>query len=365
MLGLFPQFFLPQLSRLPKVLLLSVLGSASLIACAPADKPDASSVKPTLVMTQAISQQQQSELDLTGVVKARAEIPVAFQVSGRIAKRLVEAGQLVKKGQVLYRLDPKDLTEALKVAEAGQAAAQASLDTASAELKRAQELLKKGFISAQGSEQAQLKFNEAKANLAKATAQRQQAQHALSYAVLKASVDGVITEIYAEPGQVVSQGQRLAALATVQELEVEIQLPEQLPPPERASIQLPQGEIALTLRTAAGSADVTSLTRLSRYQITTSATNQLLRLGQVLSVKLHLATQAGEVQIPIAALDERGKQPQVWQVLAGKAQPVAVEVLALNTETAVVKTSLPHGTPIIVLGTHLLSAGMAVQELKP
>lgn len=365
MFGLFPRIFSPQFSRPVQLLLLCFFSGATLIGCSKADSA-AEVVKPTLVMTQAITQQQQSKLELTGVVKARVEIPVAFQVGGRIAKRLVEAGQLVKKGQVLYRLDPKDLTEALKVAEAGQAAAQASLDTASAELKRAQELLKKGFISAQGSEQAQLKFNEAKANLAKAKAQQQQAKHALSYAVLKASVDGVITEIYAEPGQVVSQGQRLAALATVQELEVEIQLPEQLPPPARASITLPTGDIALSLRSAAGSADATSLTRQSRYQIAAPATaKQLLRLGQVLPVKLELTSQVGEIQIPIAALDERGQQPQIWQIVQGKAQPVAVEVVSLNSETAVIRTSLAHGTPIIVLGTHLLSAGMAVQELKP
>ena len=69
--------------------------------------------------------------------------------------------------------------------------------------------------------------------------------------------------------------------------------------------------------------------------------------------------------MPLGALDERGAQPQLWQVVDGKAQPSAVTVLKLDGEFATVQTSLPAGSKIITLGTHLLSSGMAVQELKP
>lgn len=352
-----------RISLIAKSLLLSVGFAAVLTGCNDASSEQTLLVKPTYVMTYAIHHDANQSLELTGTVKARNEIPVAFQVNGRIAARKVEAGQLVKKGEVLYQLDPKDLTEALRVAEAGQTAAKASFDTATAELNRTKELIKKRFISEQASEQAQLKFNEAKANLDKANAQQQQAAHALSYAVIRASAAGIITDVSAEPGQVVSAGQRLAALATIQKLEIEVQLPEQITPPSAGFVQVAANKIALKLRSAAGSADSASLTRQARYQVVEET--KALRLGQVLPVSLPLLSGNTDVQVPIAALDERGAQPQIWHIVDGKAQPVAVAVVAMNGDFATVKTDLANGTPVIALGTHLLTAGMAVQELKP
>ena len=358
MLGLSNRF-----SLITQSLLLSAVLGAMLSGCSDAPSEQAITVKPTYVMTYAIKHDANQSLELTGTVKARKEIPVAFQVNGRIAVRAVEAGQLVKKGDVLYRLDPKDLTEALRVAEAGQAAAKASLDTASAELNRTQELIKKRFISEQASEQAQLKFNEAKANLDKANAQQQQAAHALSYAVIRASAAGIITDISAEPGQVVSAGQRLAALATIQNLEIEVQLPEQITPPTAGFVKVSANKIPLKLRSAAGSADSASLTRQARYQVVENS--ESLRLGQVLPVSLPLLSGSSDVQVPIAALDERGTKAQIWHIVDGKAQSAPVQVVAMDGDVATVKTDLANGTPVIALGTHLLTAGMAVQELKP
>ena len=358
MLGLSNRF-----SLISKSLLLSALIGPWLSGCSDASSDQQVTAKPQLVLTYPIKHDATEQLELTGTVKARKEIPVAFQVNGRIAERKVEAGQLVKKGEELYRLDPKDLTEALRVAQAGQAAAKASLDTATAELNRTQELIKKRFISEQASEQAQLKFNEAKANLDKANAQQQQAEHALSYAVIRASAAGIITDISAEPGQVVSAGQRLAALATIQNLEIEVQLPEQITPPAEGFGQVANSKITLKLRSAAGSADSASLTRQARYQVLEN--NSALRLGQVLPVTLPLTTGNNDVLVPIAALDERGKNPQIWHIVNGKAQPAAVQIKAMNGDFATIGTELPNGTAVIALGTHLLSAGMAVEELKP
>lgn len=341
----------------------SLLVSLLLVGCSKPVAPTSDQTPPKWVRSHTIQHQGTQQLTLTGTVKARNEIPVAFQVSGRIAQRLVEAGQRVDQGDVLYRLDPKDLSEALRVVEATQAAASASLQTATSELQRTQELIKKRFISEQASEQAQLKFNEAKANLDKANAQQQQAKHALSYAVIRASSAGIITDINAEPGQVVSAGQRLAALATVQTLEIEVQLPEQITPPATASIQDGPTTISLALRSAAGSADAASLTRQARYSV--GASTNTLRLGQVLPVVLPLTGETTDVQVPIGALDERGTSPQIWQIKDGKAAPVAVTVIAMNGDSATIRTDLSNGTAIIALGTHLLEPGMAVQELKP
>ncbi len=318
---------------------------------------------PRVVMTAAIQPLTQSSLTLTGVVRARNEVPVAFQVSGRIAERLVEAGQPVKQGQLLYRLDPKDLAESVRVAKAAQAAARASLQTVQAEKHRTEQLIKQRFVSEQAKDQVELRFNEAKANLDRANAQLQQAEHGLTYANLTAGSDGVITDISGEPGQVVAAGQRLGALATAQQSEIEVQLPEHIQPPQSGSADFAGQQLQLQLRSAAGSADSASLTRQARYSLNQQPAE--LALGRVLAVQLQLPAQDRQVQVPLAALDERGQQPQLWTVTDGKAQPHAVKVVALNAESATVRTELPADSRIITLGTHLLEPGMAVRELKP
>ncbi|MDZ7871098.1 MAG: efflux RND transporter periplasmic adaptor subunit [Rheinheimera sp.] len=318
---------------------------------------------PRAVLTATIQPVNQSALTLTGVVRARNEVPVAFQVSGRIAQRLVEAGQAVKQGQLLYRLDPKDLAESVRVAKAAQTAARASLQTVQAEKHRTEQLIKQRFVSEQAKEQVELRFNEAKANLDRANAQLQQAEHGLTYADLTAGSDGVITDVTAEPGQVVAAGQRLGALATAQQSEIEVQLPEHIQPPAQGTAQFGTQQLQLQLRSAAGSADSASLTRQARYRLSEQPAE--LALGRVLAVELQLPAQDSQVQVPLAALDERAQQPQLWTVTDGKAVAHAVSVVSLNAEFATVRTDLSANSRIITLGTHLLEPGMAVRELQP
>ena len=140
----------------------------------------------------------------------------------------------------------------------------------------------------------------------------------------------------------VSAGQRLAALASAQQSEIEVQLPEHITPPTQGAVLFGSESFTLTLRSAAGSADAASLTRQARYSLSSQPAE--LALGRVLQVQLQLPVSAQQVQVPLGALDERGAQPQLWQVVDGKAQPSAVTVLKLDGEFATVQTSLPAGS---------------------
>jgi RND family efflux transporter MFP subunit len=312
------------------------------------------------VKTLPLQLQQQHQLEFTGVLRARTEVPLAFQVSGRLQQRLIEPGQLVTKGQLLLQLDPKDLTEAVRVAQAGVDAAKASVNTMQAELTRTKALIKKGFISEQALEQVQLKYNEASANRDRSQAQLEQARHALTYAKVHAPDDGIITQISSEPSQVVTAGQPMASLATVQQAEVEIQLPESLTPPVSGTVLIDGKSVQLELRSFAGSADPQSLSRQARYRLLDAPAT--VALGRV--VQVHFQEDQSQIaQVPVGALDERGVQPQIWQVTDGKVQASPVEILVLEGEMASIRTSLANGSHVVILGAHLLQPDMAVQEL--
>jgi RND family efflux transporter MFP subunit len=395
----------------PLNLILMCFLLSSLVGCFQAKTaPNAADGKPRLVYTVALEPSDSQTMRLSGVLKPHKETPMAFQVSGRIKTRVVDAGETVKPGQTLWTLDDRDVQQQLQTAKAQQTAATAALATASAELKRLQALQQQGYISAQGVERALLQFNQATAELEASEARLQQAHLALSYTKLIAPEAGVIQQILAEAGHVVAAGQPLAVLASSSPPDIVVQLPQRISPPDNATLRWGQDRIKLTLRNFEAMSDSRSLTRQARYRLpewplTTTASlgadQPALNFGQIVQVEIpvpdaqtrsyqigdtthaalsRLETTTGNdkaktatamvmtemvMKVPISAIDERGHQPQIWHIKDGKAQPSAVNVLQLSEDYALITTNLAVKSKVIRLGVHVLEPGMAVMEWQP
>jgi len=333
------------------------------LACE-AELPDQAEAIPK-VKTFTLAQQNLSSRVLSGTVRARHEIPLAFRINGRIQQRAVDAGQQVKKGQLLFSLDPSDLKKELDARNAESSAAKSALAVAQADVQRSIGLLQKKFISQQAVERFKLIEDETKERLNAAYARAKQARNALSYTRLVADSDGLLVEVSGDSGQVVAAGQTIALQAKVTELEVEVFFPESMKAPKTGWLL---GDYAdgqpLTLRETAGAADPTTRTWRARYHIEGKLAGRAL--GSIVRASFSYSDVGdGTLEVPLAALDERGKTPQVWQVVEGVATAYPVKLLALRSETALIQTELPMGSRIIALGTHLLQTGMAVEELAP
>ncbi len=316
-----------------------------------------------------------SALVTSGTVRARVEIPLAFQVGGRILARRVDAGQTVAAGRVLFELDPRDLQEAARAAEAEHAAARAERDTTATELARQKQLLAQGFIGQQALDRSQLAARGAEARLVSAAARLRQANNASDYALVRARGPGVVTDVSGEPGQVVSAGQTLGTFAAQGEREIEVFLPDGRGAPKAGAVLLADGSmLPLRLREVAGSADPSSRTWRARYTVTSptagtaavAADHDALALGSVARVRLDgTASAAGAatpITVPVGAIDERGAGPRIWRVIDGKATPMPVRLLTIDLEAARIAADLPAGTRVVAVGTHLLEPGMAVRE---
>lgn len=342
---------------------LAAIALLLLTACQNEAPPQANTAAPW-VLTQAVHANGHAGLELSGTVRARHETPVAFQVGGRIASRHVDAGQRIARGAPLFRLDPRDLEQAVQAADAERAAALSALRLAEADATRNQTLQAQAFVSKQALDRAELVVRETRARLDAAQALLQQARHARGYAALNAEGAGVVVSVTGEPGQVVAAGQAVAVIAHDGAREVEVFFPDGTPPPPTGEAQLADGgTLALTLRETAGAADPDSRTWRSRYRADAAAKTDALALGSV--VRVHFSAPADDdttLEVPLAALDERGEGARVWRVVDGAAQPVAVDVVALNAETARIRAKLAPNSRIIALGTHLLKPGMAVRE---
>lgn len=311
----------------------------------------------------SVKSASENSLMLSGIVRARHETPIAFQVAGRIINRQIDAGQSVGQGQVLFKMDQRDFVQSEQSAQANVLATEAALVTAQVDVKRMQVMQAENLISVRALDRSQLSEQQALARKDAAKAKHAQALNALSYTQLSAPADGVLLEVTGETGQVVQAGQSVAVLAHDGEREVEFFFPDIITPPQEGSLLIIQGgSVALRLREVSGAVDPQSRTWRARYSVLQEGPT--LALGSVVRATFIIARDdVPTFVIPITALDERGEGAFVWNIVNREAQAIKVEVVRITEETATVQGNLKAGDKVIALGTHLLMANMAVQEL--
>ncbi len=131
-------------------------------------------------------------------------VEIRPQVSGLIQKIHFEDGQIVKKGDILYTIDPRPYEAAVAQARADVAAAKDDADFAAKELARAEELLKTGAISKQGYDERVNKQRVNKSGSAAANARLKAAQVDLDHTTIKAPIDGRISRPEITEGNLVA-----------------------------------------------------------------------------------------------------------------------------------------------------------------
>jgi multidrug efflux pump subunit AcrA (membrane-fusion protein) len=107
------------------LLALAVLVPALLTACSNADSSPDPRTQAPLVRVGNVEANVQSGRSFTGVVAARVQSDLGFRVPGKVLERLVDAGQSVRRGQPLMRIDPVDLRLAMRAQAESVAAARA------------------------------------------------------------------------------------------------------------------------------------------------------------------------------------------------------------------------------------------------
>lgn len=146
-------------------------------------------------------------ISATGVLAARHEMPVgAVGDGGEIQAVLVNAGDWVRAGQLLARIDPAVAAEQLANARANIAVAEADARLAQANLDRALKLVARGFISKANIDQLTATRDAAAARVKVAAAAAGEAAARLRRLDILAPADGLVLERDVEPGAVVGPG---------------------------------------------------------------------------------------------------------------------------------------------------------------
>jgi len=335
----------------------------ALIACGKTSAPDPRTAIP-LVRTVEVAPGASAERAFTGIIAARVQSDLGFRVSGKVLERLVDAGQSVKRGQPLLRIDSVDLKLAAQAQDDAVAAAKASAQQASEEEARYRDLRGTGAISASAYDQVKAAADSATAQLRAAQAQAQVARNASGYAQLLADADGVVVETLVEPGQVVTAGQVVVRLAQAGRREAVVQLPETLRPalgsPAMASLYGRQdGAVPARLRQLADVADRATRTFEARYVLEGGIANA--PLGSTVTVNIAGKPQSAALQVPLSALLDDGNGPAVWLLEGTQVKRQQVAIARIEGDQAHVTGALRQGDRIVALGAHLLKDGAAVR----
>lgn len=325
--------------------------------------------QPPLVRVTTPTVAEDAKREFTGIVAARVQSDLGFRVGGKVVARMVNAGQVVRRGQPLMRVDGADLALATRAALGTVDAARARAVQTAADERRFRDLVGAGAVSASAYDQAKAAADSARAQLSAAQAQARVARNETDYTVLLADADGTVVETLAEPGQVVAAGQIVVRVARSGPREALVQLPETLRPPLNsvARARTFDGSTGnATLRQLADSADPASRTFEARYALGGAAARA--PLGSTVTIALALAGKSTGMEIPLGALRDTGRGPGIWIVRDGATPTVAwhaVQLSAVGEETATITSGLAPGVRFVAMGAHMLHQGQQVRVAAP
>ncbi|MET0195132.1 MAG: efflux RND transporter periplasmic adaptor subunit [Hyphomicrobiaceae bacterium] len=353
-----------QLRNAPFVALIGLLPFV-LAACNDATSSTDPRLQPPLVRIETVESSVHSERSFTGIVAARVQSDLGFRVPGKVLERLVDAGQTVKRGQALMRIDPTDLRLAMRAHDEAVTAAKARARQAAADEARHRGLVAANFISAAAYDKVKAAADAANAELNAAEAQAGVARNETGYAVLFADADGVVVETLAEPGHVVGAGQAVVRVAHAGHREAVIELPETLRPAIGSA-----GRATLYGSGLTGPAKLRQLSDAANRHTRTFEARYVLEgrlaeapLGSTISIEISDGRSAPALLVPIGAIFDPGKGPGVWLVEGETPQVTwrAVRVAGLSGEAASVVGNLKAGDRVVALGAHLLHEGQRVR----
>jgi RND family efflux transporter MFP subunit len=177
------------------------------------------------------------------IIESVHQATVSAQISGQLTQLLVDAGDRVRRGQLLARIDTRETDAQVASASAQAAQAEAALAQAQLEHDRTKSLVVQGFVSQAALDKADADLKTARAALDAARAGTTQAATGRSFAELRAPIDGVVTRRLMEPGELAAPGRGVVEIHDPAALRAVGTIPQFVLPRtarvDRAEIELP------------------------------------------------------------------------------------------------------------------------------
>lgn len=300
-----------------------------------------------------------------GKVRADREAKLSFRVPGTLVDLPVKAGQEVKKGQVIARLDPRDFKINLEKAEA-------FFREAEHQYKRYQALLERKVV-------AQSAFDAVHRQYLTTKAAYDTAKSALADTTLVAPFAGTVANTLVDNHQDVQAKQPVISLQDVSRLEVEVQVPEQDVVPHKGPQDfkltvvlesMPGVKLPAKVKEFSTEADPVTQTFTARVVVETPKGFTMLpgMTADLLVREIDPARNSEEglvVPVQSVAVDQ-AKRSFVWRIdcQTKTAHRVPVKLGTIGSEGILVRSSLLPGQVVATAGVHHLREGMPVRFMN-
>ncbi|MCG6963278.1 MAG: efflux RND transporter periplasmic adaptor subunit [Acidobacteria bacterium] len=260
-----------------------------------------------------------------GTVEAYKTISVKAQVGGELIRMAFQEGQDVKKGTILFEIDPRPYQAALDGALADLARDQAKLSSAEDDVRRYAELVKKDYVTQQQFTQVKANADALKATVEADKAAVQNARLNLGYCTVRAPIDGRTGTILVQQGNVIKANDApVLTLNQVSPIYIDFSVPES----DLADIRRRASEGTLkvdaTLPDQPGEPftgqlsfidnSVNQATGTILLKATFENRNRSLWPGQFVNLSLVLRTDTGVVVVPTQAV-QRGQEGEFLYVI--------------------------------------------------
>jgi RND family efflux transporter MFP subunit len=234
------------------------------------------------------------------VVEAVQQATVGAQVQGRVLEVMVDAGQRVRKGDLLMRIDAREAAEAARAAEAQYANAKVNYD-------RTRSLVSQKFLSAAALDKAKAEFDAASANRAAAGASQ-------SHASILSPINGIVARRHAELGDMATPGKPLFTIYEPGSLRVTASVPQfqlkNMRNVKTARVEFPElgkwvDATSVNLLPTADATTHVSLVRVNLPALPEATPGMFARVHFVVG-------QAEKLTVPVAAVLRRGEVAAVY-----------------------------------------------------
>jgi membrane fusion protein, multidrug efflux system len=335
---------------------------------------------PPVAVAVAVVQQQTIPVRLhaIGNVEPYGTVALKARVGGQIVEVNFREGQPVKKGELLFRIDPRPFEAALRQAEANALRDRAARDHALAQAKRYQELIDKNFVSKDAYAQIRTNAATAEATAKASQAALENARLALEYCTIRSPLEGYVGRALLQAGNQVRADDSvpLVVINQVRPIYVNFGIPEQHLPEVRK--YMAAGPLAVevvpvdpqqaaprgTLIFVDNAVDPSTGTIRLRAQFENA--DAALWPGQFVNVSLRLYEQADALVVPATAV-LTGPEGQYVYVIGEDmtAEVRRVVVMRTDGEFSIIAKGVAKGERVVTRGQLRLGPKTRVQIGKP
>jgi membrane fusion protein, multidrug efflux system len=342
--------------------------------CGKKEKP-AAPAPPTVEVVDVIQKDVPIYSDWVATLDGLVNATIRAQVQGYLVQQLYKEGDVVKKGQVLFQIDPRTFQAALEQAKADLARNEARWTQTKANLARIRPLAAQNAVSQKDLDDAIAAEQSGQASTEAAKAAVDKAQLNLEFTRITSLIDGVSGIAKAQIGNLVGPGatEELTTVSTVNPIKAYISVSEQEYMQTQESRATRVGKIPLELILADGSTwphkgeffvadrQVDVRTGTIRVAATFANPQNVLRPGQFARVRAQMALKKGALLIPQRAVSET--QGKYLVAVVGPQNKIAIKQVKAGERYGqlwVIEGGLAAGDKVVAEGIQKVRDGLAI-----